>query len=226
MRWMTVLSLVLGAALSLGAQARPGLDVNKMVPDIMRMDMSQGRESVAMWCPTRFFVAAGLSQAPAGTDPSDMERELAILDDFTMFAVQAKAKADEQTVVLNAEELRTAAVLIDAKGREVRALREFPPKVQMMLEAMRTGMASSGASDLQILVFPGKDADGVRLGSPTQRGQVTLKVKAAAGFPGVTFSWKTPLTSFASPSTCGKCRETLQAAWAYCPFCGEPARTR
>lgn len=225
MRWMTALFMVLGAALSLGAQARPGFDVNKMVPDIMRMEMGQGKECIAMWCPTRFFVAAGLSQTPSA-DPTDMERELAILDDFTMFAVQAKAKGDDGEVSLDAEQLRAAAVLLDAKGREVRPLREFPPKVQIMLDAMRTGMASNGANEMRVLVFPAKDMDGTRLGSPTQRGMVTLKVRAAHGFPGVTFTWRTPLTSFASPSTCGKCKETLQAAWAFCPFCGEPARSR
>lgn len=225
MRWMKAAALALAAALSLGAQPKPGLDVNKMVPDIMRMDMAQGKEGIAMWCPTLFFVAAGLSQAPT-TDPKDLERELAILDDFTLFAVQAKVATEDGAKVLSTAALRDAAVLVDAKGREIRPLTEFPPKVEMLLSAMRNGMANNGASEMRILVFPGKDADGTRLGVPSRPGTVTLKVKAAGGYPGSTFAWRTPLTSFVAPSACLKCRETLQPAWTYCPWCGEPTKTR
>jgi hypothetical protein len=105
----------------------------------------------------------------------------------------------------------------------VKPLTDLPPKVEATLNAVRQGFASKGREEFRLLVFPGRGADGTPFASPSRRGTVTLKVAKVGEFPGLALSWKTPLASFVQPVACGKCKEPLQPAWSFCPWCAQPA---
>lgn len=216
-------ALLLAFPLPLGAQGRPPVNVNDMVLEVMRTDIGKGRESMAMWLPQEFFVAAGMSQAP-GLDPKDLERDLEVLLDYAVFMVQAKIDGEDGSMSLSSSQMRAAATLLDETGRAVTPLAELPPKVEAILNAVRMGFASKGNEDFRLLVFPGRDAQTKRLFvSPTRKGALTLKLAKVGDHPGMSLTWKTPLSSCVKPSTCAKCTEPLQAAWSFCPWCAQPA---
>lgn len=224
MRFLLALLLLLaGGSPNLRAQ---GGDINKMLLDITRADIAKGRQAVAMWMPMDFFVAAGQAQA-ANLDPAELRKALAILDDFTVMMVNAKSDGEDGQVALSTAQLRTTAVLLDAKAREVKALLDLPPKLDLMLAGMRQAMsAQAGGADFRILVFPAKDADGKPLANPTQRGTLLLRINKVETYPGSEFTWRTPLASFVSPMNCTKCQESIQPAWSFCPWCGTTVQAK
>lgn len=224
--WLLVAAILLSGAAPAAAQGRGPGNVNDMILEVMRTDLGKDKEGLAMWLPQEFFVAAGLAQAP-GLDPKELEKELAFLLDYAVFMVQAKTSGEDGAVHLSTAQLRTAATLVDASGRSVKPLTDLPPKVEATLNAVRQGFASKGREEFRLLVFPGRGTDGKQpFASPVRRGAVSLKLAKVGEFPGMTLTWKTPLASFVQPVACGKCKEPLQPAWSFCPWCAQavPAR--
>lgn len=224
MRTLLLLAaLLLPASMPLGAQGRTPGNVNDMILEVMRTDLGKDRQSMAMWLPPEFFIAAGVAQTP-GLDPKEMEKELAFLQDYAVFMVQAKAMGEDGATSLSTAQLRALATLVDEAGRTVKPLSELPPKVESLLNLVRQGFASQrGGEDYRLLVFPGREAGAQRtFASPTRRGAITLRLGKTEAFPGMALSWKTPLASFVSPVACAKCGEALQPAWSYCPWCAKP----
>lgn len=210
----------------LAAQVRGSGNINEMVLDIMRTDLGKDKEGLAMWAPMEFFLAAGVAQAP-GVDPKEMERDLAFLADYTVLMVQAKTSGEDGPASLSTAQLRAHAVLTNEAGQAVMPLTDLPPKVESMLTVVRQSMSSNGGKEFRLLVFPGKDAKGRPfLASPTRKGTLSLRVAKAEGFPGMTLTWRTPLSSFVQPVACLKCGEALQAAWSYCPWCGQASASK
>lgn len=210
----------------LGAQVRPAGNINEMILDIMRTDLAKDKEGLAMWAPMEFFLAAGSAQAP-GVDPKEMAKDLAFLADYTVVMVQAKTSGEDGPVSLTTAQLRAHATLTNETGQSVAPLADLPPKVESMLSVVRQSLSANGGRDFRLLVFPAKDAQGKPfLASPIRKGTLSLRVGKAEGFPGMTLSWRTPLSSFVQPVTCAKCGEALQAAWSYCPWCGQTAPSK
>lgn len=210
----------------LGAQDRPSGNVNEMVLDIMRTDLAKDKEGLAMWAPMEFFLAAGSAQAP-GVDPREMAKELAFLADYTVLMVQAKTSGEDGPVSLTTAQLRVHAVLVNEVGQTVTPMTDLPPKVESILSVVRQSMSANGGKDFRLLVFPAKDAKGKPfLASPTRKGALILRVAKVEGFPGMALTWRTPLSSFVQPVACAKCGEALQAAWSFCPWCGQASATK
>ena len=227
MRVLLLLTAILFSATTpLAAQGRAPGNVNDMILEVMRTDMGKGKEAMAMWLPQEFFVAAGLSQTP-GLDPKDLEKELDFLRDYVVFMVQAKTQGEDGPVSLSSSQLRTAASLVDEAGRSVKPLTDLPPKVEATLNAVRQGFSAKGRDEFRLLVFPGRSADGKQtIASPTRRGTISLKLAKVDEFPGMVLTWKTPLASFVEPAACTKCGESLQPAWAFCPWCAKPTAAK
>lgn len=225
--WLVAAAVFFSAGAPLAAQGRGPGNVNDMVLDVMRTDLGPGRESMAMWLPQEFFVAAGMAQAP-GLDPKALEKELAFLLDYAVFMVQAKANGEDGPVYLSSSQLRAAATLVDEAGRVVRPLTNLPPRVEATLNAVRQGFSAKGREEFRLLVFPGQSPEGRQpFASPSRRGAVSLKLAKVGEFPGMSLTWKTPLASFVKPAACAKCGEALQPAWSFCPWCGtQPAAAK
>jgi hypothetical protein len=220
--WLAAVLLVLAAPL----EAQGHANVNEMVLEVMRTDLGKDRESMAMWLPQEFFLAAGLSQAP-GLDRQKLEQELDFLSDYAVFMVQAKTKGEDGPASLTTAQLRAIATLADEDGKTLKPLSELPSRVEELLNVMRQGIASKGNTEFRLLVFPGREHGSKRLFiSPTRRGTVTFKLAKTTEFPGLVLTWKTPLSSFVKPSACAKCKQPLQAAWSFCPWCAEPAGSK
>lgn len=218
-------ALLISAAAPAAAQGRAPGNVNDMILEVMRTDLGKDKEAMAMWLPQEFFVAAGMAQAP-GLDPKEMEKELGFLLDYAVFMLQAKSNGEDGPVHLSSVQLRAAATLVDEAGRSVKPLTDLPPKVEATLNAVRQGFAAKGREEFRLLVFPGRGADGKPFASPSRRGAVTLKVAKVGEFPGLALTWKTPLASFVQPTACGKCKEPLQPAWSFCPWCAHPVSAK
>lgn len=225
--WFLTTALLLSLAGPLAAQGRPAGNVNDMILEVMRTDLGKDRQSMAMWLPTEFFIAAGVAQVP-GLDPKEMEKELAFLQDYVVFMVQAKTMGEDGATNLSTAQLRALATLVDETGRTVKPLSELPPKVESLLNVVRQGFATQrGGEDYRLLVFPGRETGSPRaFASPTRRGGLTLKLAKSEGFPGMALTWKTPLASFVQPVSCGKCKEPLQPAWSFCPWCAQPVAAK
>lgn len=225
-RLLFVAILLLGLPPVLKAQAPSPVNVNDMVLEVMRTDLGKNKEAMAMWLPQEFFLAAGLAQSP-GLDATGLAKDLDFLLDYAVFMVQAKAKGEDGPKSLSTAQLRASTVLVDETGHAVKPLSELPPKVESMLNLVRQSFASRGNEDFRLLVFPGREGAGKRLfASPLRKGSLTLKVGKVDEFPGMAMSWKTPLASCVKPRPCGKCGESFQAAWSYCPWCGQAGGAR
>lgn len=225
--WLLTVALLLSAALPAAAQGRAPGNVNDMILEVMRTDLGKDRQNMAMWLPQEFFLAAGVAQMP-GLDPKEAERELAFLLDYAVFMVQVKVMGEDGVTTLSTSQLRALATLVDESGRTVKPLTELPPKVDSLLNVVRQGFsAQKGGEDYRLLIFPGREPGTQKtFASPQRRGSVTLQLAKTKDFPGMSLSWRTPLASFVQPVACVKCKESLQPAWSFCPWCAQavPAR--
>jgi hypothetical protein len=201
----------------------PPVDLGAFTKEIMIMDFSDGQDSLAMWLPYEFFVAATLNEGQK-TRP-EVERDLEFLKPYITMVVQSSFDQPDGTSVYATEkEIRSRAVLKLADGSEALPLDKVPPMVSAIMAAMKAVLGSEGGegkANLHIVVFSGLTKTGEKIVDTSQKAKLTLLVKANGKLKEKSFTWRTPFDAIASASECPRCKAGVSAKWTYCPFCGQ-----
>ncbi|HYN85256.1 MAG TPA: zinc ribbon domain-containing protein [Pyrinomonadaceae bacterium] len=202
--------------------ARP-VDLGAFLKEVLAFRLEQDRTHLAIWIPYEFFVAA--ASADGTVDRAAMERDLDFLRDYIPFVIQNEYERPDGTKVYATEaEMRTRAVLKLADGSEVAPLTAVPPKLMMMLAAMRAVVQADGGrttQNMQFLVFPSATRAGRKIVDSSQKDSLTLFIKPAGKFGEASFTWRTPFDALTGQADCPRCRSGVSSKWTYCPFCGQ-----
>lgn len=203
-----------------GPAPRANVDAGAFLREIMAMKISGDRLEMAIWFPYEFFAAA------AGTQGEEGKREIAVLKPYIVIVAMAQDEDADGTKKPSTEnELRERAVLRLSDGSEVKPIDKPPPKILVLLAAMKAGMAAqAGATgeNAHILVFP-NEVKGKIVVDVAHKDKLTLVLKAQGAFPEAVFAWRTPFDALSPAAPCAKCKGEMSAKWSFCPWCGTKA---
>jgi len=202
------------------AKAQP--DLGEFTKEIMAVNFDGGQQHLALWTPYEFFLAATMLDGKHTRE--EIERDLGFLRSFVIIMVSAGiSRPDGSETYATETEVRKRAVLKLSDGAEVVPMADVPPKVAAVIGAMRSFMSAQGGADrqnMQILVFPVTVSPGKTVVDTTRKDAVTLILKADARFRERTFIWRTPFDAMTNVAPCAKCKASVSAKWAYCPYDG------
>lgn len=199
------------------------VDLGSFTKEIMLFNFEADRTDLALWFPFEFFVHANMSTNNGSR--ANVEKEISFLRNYHTIIVQRGVDQEDGTEVqATAAEVRGVLKMED--GEEIAPLTKIPPLVMATVEAMKILMASDGGTDkMHILVFPTTTPAGKLLCDTTKRGKLTLVLKAQGPYKERTFTWHTPFDAVMPVPPCAKCKETISAKWAFCPWCGATQAT-
>ena len=204
------------------AMKRP--DPGEFVKEILALRLEGGQQHMAMWTPYEFFVAAGLS-ANDKLSAEAYEKEIGFLRSYvTIFVMSSDEQPDGKDIYATEAETKRRAVLRLADGTEVGPLVNVPPKLLLVLSAMKSMMAAQGGADrenMHILAFPVATPSGKTVVDTSRKDSRTLVLKAAGRCRENAFTWRTPFDAATSTPPCPKCKAAMSAKWSYCPYDGQ-----
>lgn len=204
------------------AMKRP--DPGEFIKEILALRLEGNQQHMAMWTPYEFFVAAGMS-ADTTLSAEAYEKELGFLRRYiTIFVMSSDEQPDGRDIYATEAETRHRAVLRLADGTEVGPLTNVPPKLLVMLSAMKSMMAAQGGADrenMHILAFPVATPSGKTVVDTSRKDSMTLVLKAEGRFRENAFTWRTPFDAATHTSPCPKCKASMSTKWSYCPYDGQ-----
>ena len=223
--FLTLALLVLAAT---GAPAqqpapKPAVDLGALTKEVMALQIDGGQQSLVMWTPYEFFLAAGTAGGAMSHEAA--ERELGFLRSYiTMFVMSSFERPDGTEVYATEAETRSRAALRLDDGTEVAPLTVTPPKMSAIITMMKSLMAAQGGADrknMHVLVFPAVTDRGRTVVDTARKDKLTLALKPAGRFGAASFTWRTPFDAVARVPDCQRCKAGLSAKWSYCPYCGQ-----
>lgn len=173
------------------------------------------RMSLIWWIPTEFW------EASMGPGSEDMSEVIAVLDQYTVFAmVDGEIGAFGSVHYVSVEELKNGLTITDNNGDVFKPLKEkaISQETSMFLQLMRpifTNMLGAMGENMHFILFPKENLEGKRLLDPYIPGTFTVAVR------GESFVWETPLGSLFAPRTCQIDGKKWNGTWTYCPVHGE-----
>jgi hypothetical protein len=221
------LAVALSAALQAAPHARQETqkahpDLGAFTKEIMAASFEGGQRHLAIWMPYEFFLAA--STLDNMHSRQEVERDMGFLRDYIVILISASTPRPDGTDTYATEaDIRRRAALKLADGAEVMPLASVPPKVAVIVAAMKTFMASQGGADrenMQVVVFPVRLSPGKSVIDTTRKDSVTLLLRADARFGERSFTWRTPFDAMTAVPPCPKCKAAMSAKWTYCPYDG------
>jgi hypothetical protein len=205
-----------------GPAPKSKVDAGAFLREIMAMKIDGDRMEMAIWFPYEFFAAA----AAAGAQGEEGMKEIAVLKPYVVVVAMAQDEEADGTKKPSSEsDLRGRAVLRLADGTEIKPVDKPPPKILVLLAAMKAGMAAqAGATgeNAHILVFP-NESKGKPVVDVAHKDRLTLVLKAQGAFAEAVFTWRTPFDALNPAPACAKCKGEISSKWSFCPWCGTKA---
>ena len=126
----------------------------------------------------------------------------------------------------SAEKVKTSTFIRDREGIEYPRLDKVPEDVEFLTQVLQpvfTNALGKMGENIQLIFFPGKSKNGLRIDDPRGQGDFTVLLKNDIAGEGTrSFDFHLPLNSLTPPKYCPKGKERVRANWKFCPWHGVP----
>jgi hypothetical protein len=207
------------------AAAKNGVDVVALTQETQKVSHKADEMTFVWWIPEEFWKAS-LAQQKLPADQA--EAFLKVFRPYVIVAV-VKSKMGLNPSFESEEEVRAKTKVFDNQGKQCAMLSDSDVDetaktfLNGMLKPVIAKTIGPMGSNMRIMLFSAKGADGKPVVDTTKKGQ--FKVVVA----GEKFRWRLPFDSVLPKQTCSKCKEECKGSWLFCPWCGtkltKPAAT-
>ena len=229
-RFVLPLILVVGIAVCgvLAADPKPlgEVDMDALTEETQVDGGGDGELNFVWWIPQEFWLASLANNNDISEDAA--RRAMASLSDYCIIGV-VRAHigeggefdfVDEPTVL---EKLTVWHFDADGDRTILRLSEAVNDDAAELLATLRPSLAAAMGpmgESFHLFVFEDVDADGHRIISPYEKGEIGVALMSVGELSTVKLTINTPLDSLHAPRVCAPCEKSMHLSWNFCPFCG------
>jgi len=213
--------LLLGLPLKAAPEAKPaekGINMSALVSETQKMSRDNNKISLVWWIPQEFWKAS-LSET-AGVTKDQAEEFLKVFRPYMIVAVVEGSMGPFAGAKFSPEaQVRARLVLRDKEGNAYSPIADDKVEADLknVLAAMKpilSNMLGPLGQNIHFFVFPAQNKAGQTIADPQKEGSLLIKLGDEE------YKWRLPLGSLLPAKTCTSCREELNGAYKFCPWCG------
>jgi len=213
-----LLTLALSVAAATVASAQAGVSSDALMKELM---IQPDTATLFWWLPVEGLEA--MVRLDPNVKSADVEPLMAMCRPYTIVGfVVGELRNDLTMRWTPPDQVLAHLSAANGSGQAVKPVPQVPQDLEQILGVLKMlfrQLLGPMGENFSFAVFSDKLPDGARLADPGRRGKFTVSLTGISGLKDASATWRLPL-DLGKVKQCGKCRETVKAAWEYCPWCG------
>lgn len=200
--------------------------ITDLIPEMMKQGDFDKEIYMSFWMPVEYWKVSIL-QSPNLSEEGKKQILKSLEPYFVVAVVRMKASPTGRLLFAGKEEtikgLKVSHVAKDGKVTVLNPVDGQANDMATVLNYVKTIYSQSMGKlgeNCHFLIFRDRNADGSRIVSPYEKGQVIVDF-AKEGKSQCKLTFECPINSFFAVKKCPGCQKEMKVSWNYCPWCGK-----